>query len=67
MINPNFKNVYINRGIAKVELQDYTGAIVDFNKEIEINPNKAEYVYELYNQFINECILKNNSILTKLL
>jgi len=33
-------------------------------EQVEINPNKAEYVYELYNQFINECILKNNSILT---
>jgi len=33
-------------------------------EQVEINPNTKEYVYELYNQFINECILKNNSILT---
>lgn len=30
----------------------------------KINPNTKEYVYELYNQFINECILNNDSVLT---
>ena len=33
---------YNNRGIAKVSLQDYSGAISDYNKAIEINPNDAE-------------------------
>jgi 5-methylcytosine-specific restriction protein B len=33
-------------------------------EKVEINPSKAEYVYELYNQFVNECILKDNSVLT---
>lgn len=33
-------------------------------ERVEINPNKSEYVYELYNQFINECILNNDSVLT---
>ena len=35
---------YNNRGIAKVSLQDYSGAISDYNKAIEINPKYA-YVY----------------------
>ena len=30
---------YFNRGNAKVKLQDYYGAIADFNKAIELNPN----------------------------
>jgi lipoprotein NlpI len=33
---------YHNRGIAKDDLQDYDGAIKDFSKAIEINPNFAE-------------------------
>ena len=32
--------------------------------ELAVNVNTKEYVYELYKQFITECILNNNSILT---
>ena len=32
---------YLNRGISKANLQDYTGAIADYTKAIEIDPNYA--------------------------
>jgi len=34
---------YFNRGVKKVEERDYYGAISDFNKAIEINPNDAVF------------------------
>ncbi len=33
---------YFNRGNAKYELEDYRGAIADYSKAIEINPNDAD-------------------------
>jgi tetratricopeptide (TPR) repeat protein len=30
---------YFDSGTAKAELQDYRGAIQDYNKAIELNPN----------------------------
>ena len=33
---------YINRGIAKTELKDYEGAIQEYTKAIELNPQDAE-------------------------
>ena len=36
---------FFEKGIAKYDLQDYEGAISDFNKAIEINPNNAEAYY----------------------
>lgn len=30
---------YFNRGVAKRNLEDYRGAIQDFTKAIELNPN----------------------------
>ena len=30
-----------NRGVAKYDLKDYTGAIEDYNKAIQLNPNYA--------------------------
>ena len=33
---------YINRGIAKDDLKDHSGAIADFNRAIEINPRYAD-------------------------
>jgi tetratricopeptide (TPR) repeat protein len=33
---------YYNRGVVKGKLQDYRGAITDFNKAIELNPNYAD-------------------------
>jgi len=32
---------YSKRGNAKIELQDYNGAIEDFNKAIELNPEDS--------------------------
>ena len=34
-----------NRGSAKVSLKDYYGAISDYTKAIEINPNDAKAYY----------------------
>ncbi len=34
---------YYNRGNAKYDLQDYDGAILDYNKSIELNPNDAYF------------------------
>ena len=36
---------FINSGVAKNDLGNYIGAISDFNKAIEINPNYAEAYY----------------------
>jgi tetratricopeptide (TPR) repeat protein len=36
---------YFNRAVAKLNLQDYRGAIVDFTKAIELNPNFAEVYF----------------------
>ena len=33
---------YLNRGLAKIKIQDYTGAIADFTKAIEIDPKDAD-------------------------
>ena len=36
---------YVNRGNSKYRLRDYQGAISDFNKAIEINPQYATAYY----------------------
>lgn len=36
---------YHTRGIAKVGLSDYKGAIEDFNESIQLNPKKALYYH----------------------
>ena len=38
-LKPDAADTYINRGLAKSHLQDYTGAIADYNKAIQLNPN----------------------------
>lgn len=35
----------MNRGISKHKLDDYRGAIVDYDKAIELDPNYAEVYY----------------------
>lgn len=37
---------YHTRGIAKVGLSDYKGAIEDFNESIQLNPKKALYYHD---------------------
>ena len=32
---------YLRRGISKYELEDYSGAIADYTKSIELDPNNA--------------------------
>ena len=44
-INPNFTDAYHDRGLAKVELEDYKGAIQDFNKAIELEYIKLNLAY----------------------
>ena len=51
-INPNF-DTYYNRGLAKAELQNYKGALADFTKAIEINPNYS-------NAYKNRGVSKEN-------
>ena len=36
---------YFNRGIDKSNLKDYTGAILDYTKAIELNPKNAVAYY----------------------
>ncbi len=59
--NALLKEAYYNRGCAKDELKDYTGAIDDYTKAIELGPNnESEYLnrglakYELH--FFQEAI-----------
>ena len=47
-INLNYKyksNAYFDRGISKYELEDYYGAIADYNKVIELDPDNASAYY----------------------
>ncbi len=40
------KNAYVKTGNAKSDLKDYTGAIIDYSKAIEIEPSNADaYLY----------------------
>ena len=39
--NPKIVEIYNNRGYAKYHLKDYTGAITDYNKAIELDPKYA--------------------------
>jgi len=39
LLNTNFAEAYTSRGTIKFTLQDYEGALQDYNKTLEINPN----------------------------
>ena len=41
-INVNIEFIYLNRGFAKQSIKDVRGALKDYNKAIEINPQFAE-------------------------
>jgi lipoprotein NlpI len=43
LIKPAFAEAYLNRGLAKISLNDLTGAL-DVNKTLELNPDMA-YAY----------------------
>lgn len=50
-LDPNFALAYLNRGVTKVELEDYVGALADLNKAIEIkSQNDYSYVVALVNR-----------------
>ena len=42
LINPNYAEAYLNRGIVRDALEDEQGAIEDYNQAIKINPNNAD-------------------------
>ncbi|GAB4187476.1 MAG: tetratricopeptide repeat protein [Thermoflexibacter sp.] len=44
LLNPNFAEAYNSRGSIKFALQDYDGAMRDYNKALEVNPN-YQYAY----------------------
>ena len=45
-LNPNFPEVFYNKGFAKYKLLDYQGAIDDFTKAIKLNPDYSEAFYK---------------------
>jgi tetratricopeptide (TPR) repeat protein len=46
---PFYDAAYNNRGLAKKNSKDFSGAIQDFNKAIQINPNSINAYYNLGN------------------
>jgi tetratricopeptide (TPR) repeat protein len=57
-LNPNYVEAYFYRGLEKFNLNDYWGAISDYNTAIEIDPNSYEtYAYRGVAKFQ----LKDNS------
>jgi len=41
-IDPSYPEPYYNRGKAKINLKDYTGAINDFNSAIKLDPKNSD-------------------------
>ena len=50
-------HAYYNIGVYKAKLKDYNGAISDYNKAIELNPN---YTKAYYNRGISKSKLKDH-------
>ena len=44
-MEPSFAFGYFNRAYVKCQLQDFNGAIMDYNKAVEINPDLADAFY----------------------
>lgn len=38
---PNYGKAYLNRALAKSEIEDYEGAIFDFDTAIELSPKEG--------------------------
>ena len=38
MLNPEYAAAYSNRGMARHHLNDYAGAVADFDQAIQLNP-----------------------------
>ena len=52
-LNPKYNSAYGNRGIAKARLHDLTGAIMDFDKAIELKDEiEAEVTEDLLEGFL---------------
>ncbi|MGL4392330.1 MAG: tetratricopeptide repeat protein [Fusobacteriaceae bacterium] len=41
MLNPNFSDAYLQRGIVKFQKTDYAGAILDYSKALEFSPENS--------------------------
>jgi tetratricopeptide (TPR) repeat protein len=54
--NPDTKIAYQNRGVAKLDMGNYEGAFLDFNKAIELAPTYAE---AYYNRGLAASMLRN--------
>ena len=44
-LNPKFDAAYYNRGNARLNKDDYDGAIADYSKAIELNPKNVKAHY----------------------
>lgn len=49
----NSDSAYFNRGVSKFELNDYKGAISDYTKALELNPNNSR-------AYMNRGVMKTN-------
>ena len=57
--SPYVINRYLNQGVTKMDSKDYKGAIADFTKVIELNPNYFNYCEAYYNRGYSKNELKN--------
>jgi lipoprotein NlpI len=54
-INPDYKGVYRFRGAARIDIDDFTGAIDDFTIALKKNPfNKWSYLYRGISKFLGD-------------
>lgn len=46
-IYPKYDEAYYQRGQSKYELNDYLGALNDYQKAKDLNPNNDDYTYQV--------------------